>query len=238
MVCDFDKKMLNAPANLGGSDFLKTTGNVGKHIGDVNIRQLPDAGFPNPEDKLDRVALRRIRCVVKHFAPVCLDELNDFLAMDGGVVHHEQNVFIVEAVKTDELGHVRFEHLAVDRRVENVALPVAVVTDRTDAALRERGEVCRSEVFLAFGTLRSRSHIPNRPVRLVNKNNHVPSPDVRVELLPPSHSEVFVLIAVCSRSSRRDLGERKRPDFNIVHHGFISDIQIASKVFGSAKVFG
>ena len=126
--------MGDASLDFRGLDFAETSRDVLDEGEDVNVRQLANPRFPNAENHLDRIALRRVWRVEDDSAPELLAEPARLVLVDGRVVHDEHDILVVESVQCDEFSHVRLKQRRRDCRIENFAVTLARVTDGTNAA--------------------------------------------------------------------------------------------------------
>ena len=106
--------MVHASLDLGRRDLLEALCDVGHQIEGVDVRKLPDPRLPDAKDHLDRIALGGIRGVEQDGAVPFFRKLLDLLPVNCGIVHHKDNVEVVDDKEGDQLEHVRLEHLSVD----------------------------------------------------------------------------------------------------------------------------
>ena len=115
--------------------------------------------------------------------------------MDRRVVHHKDDVFVVEAIERDQLLHVGLEDLRVDGRVKGDAVAPSRVADRADAAHEKRTVLDRSETLLSSGPKHAfRSSQPPNGIR--RRTPPEAAVDVRIQLAAPFEPKGLVLLAV------------------------------------------
>ena len=81
-------------------------------------------------------------------------------------------------------------------------------------------------MLLALGSPAAGPDVPDRPVGLVDENRQEPRADVGVELFPFGNSQLLVLRAVRRRSPGCHLGERDRPNVDVVHELVVGHIAV------------
>ena len=120
--------MVDTAPNSVLCDLFETPGNVLEEDCNVNVGQFPNSCLPDAEHKLNWVAFGGVRGIVQDLAPVPLCKLPNIAAMNGRVVHHEDDVAVFEAAESNELSHVRREDVVCDGCIEDLAELVAALT--------------------------------------------------------------------------------------------------------------
>ena len=75
--CHRIKEAIDCLFALSRGDVFETTGDVGDHVSDIQVRQLADSSLPEHKDPLNWVAFRRIRGIEKDLVVVLLGDLHE-----------------------------------------------------------------------------------------------------------------------------------------------------------------
>ena len=101
--------MTNCLFDLNGSDLVETCGNVSDHVCDVHVDQLPNSSLPLPKHEFDWVTLGGIRRVEHDLVTVFFSKLDYLVLVNGGIVHNEEDVRLVERKVGEQFFRVRSE---------------------------------------------------------------------------------------------------------------------------------